>query len=144
MKYIGFVFIMFLTFLSCKKKETPQPTPEELIVGKWSIFSITRSDITTPACELDNRYEFKQGGVFVDNQGSNKCFLFFPSDNLGLWNMSDDYRKLTITYSDINDLPEVYDILELTANQMTIQTDTIGGFPYRPNIQRNIILKKVQ
>ncbi|KOY86556.1 hypothetical protein AD998_10735 [bacterium 336/3] len=135
---------MFVAFISCKKKETPQSTPEELIVGKWSIFSITRSDMATPACELDNQYEFKQGGVFIDNQGSNKCSYFYLSNLLGLWYMSDDYKKLTISYSDANELPEAYDILELTSNQMTIKTDTVGGFPSVPNIQRNIILKKVQ
>ncbi|MCU0436774.1 MAG: DUF5004 domain-containing protein [Raineya sp.] len=144
MKHISLTLILFFCFISCKKKETL--TPEELIIGKWSIFSITRSDMTTPTCELDNRYEFKKGGVFVDSQGSNKCYSFFVSDVPGLWDMNDDYKKLTIAPSqtDVTNTPIVYDILELTSNQMTIKTDTVGGFPYIPNIQRNIVLRKIQ
>lgn len=97
-----------LLFVACKKDDssatpspaqTPSKTPKELIVGSWSIQSVTTNDPANPdpmpACAKDDILTIKTDGSCVADAGATKCDASEPQTQNGTWKL-DAYPTLEL------------------------------------------------
>lgn len=122
------LLLAFCTWaVSCSKdRSAPQPTPEELIIGKWYIVKITKADesVHEPAndCEKDSHYKFddeKQITSISFHLDGDECKRFI---NAGDYLLADDGKKLIVTASD--GVTSAIDILLL--NETTLELKIAG------------------
>lgn len=127
----GYTLLLFLALctwtVSCSKdKSTPEPSAEELILGKWYVVKITKADgsIHEPAndCEKDSHYKFddeKQITSISFHLDGDECKRFI---NAGDYLLADDGKKLIVTTSD--GVTSAIDILLL--NETTLELKIAG------------------
>jgi len=125
MKNLGIVISTLLIVLlisSCAKK------PSELIVGEWKIADIKTSEEISPDIkeERDKAIEdMKASSLFVINADNTFENTISESTEKGKWALSDDGKKLTLTYE--SGKQEVSNVEELTETKLTTSIDVNGS-----------------
>ncbi|GAB4135814.1 MAG: hypothetical protein Fur0027_24210 [Raineya sp.] len=119
--------------VSCKKKQK-DPTPQEKILGKWRITAWTLRNSDSPtvfdlyaimeSCEKDDYFEYRSGGVLVQNEGATKCGPSDPQEEVGSYTLSADGRTLTMTGSGST---TTFEVLELSATTKKIRNVQVDG-----------------
>lgn len=124
MKNLGILITaMLIVFFisSCAKK------PSELIVGEWKIADIKTSEEIAPDIkeERDKAIEdMKASSLFVIKADSTFENTISESTENGKWSLSDDGKKLTLTYE--SGKSEVSNVEELTETKLTTSIDFNG------------------
>lgn len=140
MKKLNYLSVLLLALLmagavSCKKKKS-DPSPQERILGKWKITAFTMVSSTSPGtifdyyalmdnCLKDNFYEYRNGGVLIQDEGPTKCSSSDPQQTTGSYTLSADGRTLTwVQGSDSTTL----EVLELSNTTKKLKyTENDGG-----------------
>jgi len=125
----GFVFLLLCLVAACSSDDNtpvPEPTPEDLIIGKWYVMKITKADgsIHEPAndCEKQSYYKFDD-----ENEVTSVNFYLIDGDCLnsiggGEYLLTDDGKKLIVTASD--GVTTVIEILTLNKTNLELK---LGG-----------------
>ena len=142
-KVFNFTMILLfaISFTACVKKA--DPTPQQLINGKWKIvtYTATSGSITqaAPACEMDNIWEFAESiGNFSDTKNV-VCRSSEPTVEAGTFSISADGKTLTI--SPIFSSSKVWNILELTNSSLKLSLTGINAAGAA--VTGNITLSKI-
>ena len=141
--YSFLIFTIILVGTSCGKQEK-EPAPQQKIEGKWKITASTVQDLVNggtidiwadaEACERDNTFEFKTGGVFIGDEGSLKCDPADPQQVSGTYSYTSNDKTLTIT---LNNIMIVSEVLELSST--TLRTRAFSS-PRNPIVTYTKIL----
>lgn len=129
------------SFSACKKKNT-EPSPQQKILGKWRITAWTIKASNNPtifdlyaimdACDKDNYFEYRTGGVVAVNEGATKCSPSDPQETTASYTLSADGKTLTWTMDGTN---TTFDVLELTNSSKKLRTtETDSGITYTTEI----------
>ena|SRR5690606_40247071 len=125
----GFVFLLLCLVAACSSDDNtpvPEPTPKDLIIGKWYVMKITKADgsIHEPAndCEKQSYYKFDD-----ENEVTSVNFYLIDGDCLnsiggGEYLLTDDGKKLIVTASD--GVTTVIEILTLNKTNLELK---LGG-----------------
>ncbi len=127
-----------LMITSCKKEETPAPTPAapvtktSLLTGKtWKVTAArykvnsgawTDAYSTMTACQKDNVTSFTTANVYTIDEGATKCNSADPQTLNGTWSFQNNESKIVMGY---NSQSSTQNITTLNENTMVLtQTDS--------------------
>ncbi|SDK38647.1 Lipocalin-like domain-containing protein [Catalinimonas alkaloidigena] len=116
---------------ACAEKEEPAPDPEKMITGKkWRLTAAT-TDPSFPTanggtssnlynilkdCFKDNYEEFREGGVYIYDEGTTRCNTGDAQTEQGNWIMNTEKTKITISSAGGN--ANTYDDVEVTETSL--------------------------
>ena len=111
------------SFQSCKKKEEPKPSAEELITqDDWIMYKIEMYDANgnlTNTVTANNKWVFapSKDYYYYDNSGN--------LNDYGTWSLSDNDSKITLNSHDGSVYP--FDIDKLTKNEFDLVLSGSSG-----------------
>ncbi len=142
MKKLNFLSTLLLALImagavSCKKKKS-DPSPQERILGKWKITAFTAVSSANPGiivdyyaimdnCAKDNFYEYRSGGVLIEDEGPTKCSSSDPQQTTGSYTLSADGKTLTWTQASESITFEVLELSNTTKKLKSTENDDSGN-----------------
>lgn len=155
MKNFSFAVLLtgLLAFVSCQKKQTPDPVPaptktDLISASAWTYqdggidqnrdgtvdagysFS-TVAPALVPACRTDNSIAFKKDNTGTVDEGATKCNNTDPQTSNFNWNFADNEVNLNISNNVFTLMNGKSKIYALTATQFTLTRDTsLSGTTY--------------
>lgn len=153
MKKYKMLLLAALLFAACSKDKTepgsnnnnnngntPNKTPQELIIGKWQFVSryyTDHGDNPFDDCTKDNFWDIQEGGIYAIDEGATKCD---PSDEQrlpGTWSM-DNYPAIYIKLDGSGSEGTTAKIIQL--DNTTLKVLQYEG---EPNIENTTTFKRL-
>lgn len=137
---IIFCFILSIAACTNNKDQNPLVSNEQYLVNNnWKLSTVE----TVPSipginpmdfletCQLDNTFDFSDGGVLIVDEGATKCNENNPQVITGEWSLSQEQTQLQLVYGIIT---RDFTILEINDAVMKVQTEVIyQGFTVTAN-----------
>lgn len=135
-------FFLGISMVSCSPSDdSPDGSIEGSIIGRWALDkrSYTSNGVNTPeldyennqpGCDLNDYFEFKEGGVFETAYYNPSCDV---TPRAGNWTRSGD--MIPVTYPEDDDENMILELLSLSASEMKIRIDVTGTDAVEPGME---------